>query len=91
MNNKDPHLLSNLSAYGEDGPVHAVVESPKTPLFKKFLGTRKQQGSLLQTAGLLESEALQGVTLIQVKGPQAEILLDTSLMLRNRMLPRRVV
>ena len=32
MNNKDPHLLSNLSAYGEDGPVHAVVESPKIQL-----------------------------------------------------------
>ena len=58
---------------------------------KKFLGTSKQQGGLLQTAGLLESEALQGVVLIQVKGPQAEILLDTSLMLRNRMLPRGVV
>jgi hypothetical protein len=43
MKNKDPHLLSNLPAYGEDGSVHAVVESPKgSPLKLKFeikLGT----------------------------------------------------
>jgi hypothetical protein len=34
MKNKDPHLLSNLPAYGEDGSVYAVVESPKGPLVK---------------------------------------------------------
>jgi hypothetical protein len=32
MKNKDPHLLSNLPAYGEDGSVYAVVESPKGSL-----------------------------------------------------------
>ena len=29
MKNKDPHLLSNLPAYSEDGAVHAVVEAPR--------------------------------------------------------------
>jgi hypothetical protein len=28
MKNKDPHLLSNLPAYREEGAVHAVVEAP---------------------------------------------------------------
>ena len=37
MKNKDPHLLSNLPAYGEDGSVYAVVESPKgSPVKLKF-------------------------------------------------------
>jgi hypothetical protein len=34
MKNKDPHLLSNLPAYGEDGAVYAVVEAPKGSLVK---------------------------------------------------------
>jgi hypothetical protein len=32
MKNKDPHLFTQLAACGEDGPVHAVVESPKIQL-----------------------------------------------------------
>ena len=37
MKNKDPYLLSNLPAYGEDGSVYAVVESPKgSPVKLKF-------------------------------------------------------
>src|SRR6201994_3964360 len=34
MKNKDPHLLSNLPACGEDGAVYAVVGSPKGSLVK---------------------------------------------------------
>src|ERR1700722_13794988 len=34
MKNKDPHLLSSLPAYSEDGSVYAVVESPKDSLVK---------------------------------------------------------
>ena len=34
MKNKDPHLLSNVPAYSEDGAVHAVVEAPKGSLVK---------------------------------------------------------
>ena len=34
MKNKDPHLLSSLPAYSEDGAVHAVVEAPKGSLVK---------------------------------------------------------
>jgi hypothetical protein len=29
MRNKDPHLLSNLPAYGEEGSVYAVMEIAK--------------------------------------------------------------
>jgi hypothetical protein len=29
MKNENPHLLSNLPAYSEEGAVHAVVEAPK--------------------------------------------------------------
>jgi hypothetical protein len=32
MKNKDPHFLSNLPAYGEDGSVYAVVESQRVRL-----------------------------------------------------------
>ena len=34
MKNNDPHSLSNLPAYSEDGSVHAVVEAPKRSLVK---------------------------------------------------------
>jgi inorganic pyrophosphatase len=34
MKNNDPHLLSNLPAFNEDGSVHAVVEAPKGSLIK---------------------------------------------------------
>ena len=34
MKNNDPHLLSNLPTYSEDGSVHAVVEAPKGSLLK---------------------------------------------------------
>lgn len=34
MKNKDPHLLSSLPAYSEDGVVCAVVEAPKGSLVK---------------------------------------------------------
>ncbi|MBV9298370.1 MAG: inorganic diphosphatase [Verrucomicrobia bacterium] len=34
MKNNDPHLLSNLPAYSEDGSVHAVVEAPKGSIMK---------------------------------------------------------
>jgi inorganic pyrophosphatase len=34
MKNKDPHLLSSLPAYSEDGAVHAVVEAPKGSFVK---------------------------------------------------------
>src|ERR1700732_104931 len=65
-------------------------KTTRRPLSNSWART-SSRGGLLQTPGLLESEALQGVALIQVKRPQAEILLDTSLMLRNRMLLQRVV
>jgi inorganic pyrophosphatase len=34
MKNNDPHLLSNLPTYSEEGSVHAVVEAPKGSLLK---------------------------------------------------------
>ena len=34
MKNNDPHSLSNLPAYSEDGSVHAVMEAPKGSLVK---------------------------------------------------------
>ena len=34
LKNNDPHLLSNLPAYSEDGSVHAVVEAPKGSIMK---------------------------------------------------------
>ena len=34
MKINDPHLLSNLPAYNENGSVHAVVEAPKGSLIK---------------------------------------------------------
>jgi hypothetical protein len=40
MENTDPHLLSNLPTYSDDGAVNALVEAPKGSLLKLSYNTK---------------------------------------------------
>jgi hypothetical protein len=51
----------------------------------------QQGGGLLQAAGLLEEEAFQGLDLFGAEGGQPEELPDAVLVVRDRVLPGRVI
>ena len=60
------------------------------PLLEELAGTGQERGRLLQAARFLEDEAFQGFHLFGVEDDQLEVVTDTRLMIRDRMLPGRV-